>query len=110
MKTLHALWVPMVFLPAWAISDDVPQRIAAERAVLERERAQIDQMHDARMRECWQKFAVNTCLREVRHSRHLALDPIRAQELQVNAQERAWRTQQREDRLQEKQANQERQP
>ena len=47
---------------------------------------------------------------EVRRSRHQALDPIRAQELDLNAQERAWRSDQRDERLREKQSPQERQP
>jgi len=78
------------------------ERIAAERERLQSERAQLEQAHEARLRECWQRFAVNTCLREVRRSRYAALDPIRAQELALNAEERALRAQQREERLQEK--------
>lgn len=95
---------------AWATSTDEPQRIAAEREALQRERTLVEQVHDAQTRECWQRFAVNACLREVRRSRHLALDPIRVQELELNAQERAWRSRQREERLQEKQEMQERRP
>ena len=93
-----------------AAADDVPTRIEVERERLQAERTAIEEAHDARMRECWQRFAVNACLREVRRSRHAALDPIRAQELALNAQERAWRTRQREERLQEKQPTSERQP
>jgi hypothetical protein len=91
-------------------ADDVPARIAAERERLQRERSTIEQTHATRMRECWQHFAVNACLREVRRSRHAALDPIRSQELELNAQERAWHTQQRDERLREKQGALERQP
>ena len=83
---------------------------AQERERLQREREAIEQDHAARMRECWQRFAVNACLHEVRRSRHAALDPLRAQELELNAQERAWRTQQRDERLREKQEVQERRP
>ena len=108
----------MVGLLAWATAaaaqgvaggDELPARIAAERERLQRERAAIEEVHQARQRDCWQRFAVNECLREVRRSRHAALDPLRQQELQLNAQERAWRVQQHEDRLHDK-SGQERLP
>jgi len=83
-------------------ADDEEARIAAALDRLQAERSVIEQTHDARARECWQRFAVNACLSEVRRSRYAALDPIRAQELELNAQERAWRTRQREDRLRDK--------
>lgn len=90
--------------------DDTPARIEAERERLQEDRVAIDQHHDARMRECWQRFAVNNCLRDVRRSRRAALDPLRARELELNVQERAWRTLQREERLRNKQDTQERRP
>ncbi len=105
MKALHAL---ILLGWAWAAqaqpqpSADPGVRIAAERVQLEAEREQTEQAHDVRARECWQRFAVNDCLREVRRSRRAALDPIRARELELNAEERAWRTRQREERLQDK--------
>ena len=84
--------------PLAAIED----RINAERERLQAERTLIEQAHEARTRECWQRFAVNSCLQQVRRDRHAALDPLRARELALNEQERAWRTQQREQRLREK--------
>lgn len=93
-----------------AAADDPTAYIAAQRLRLQSERSTIEQQHDARQRECWQRFAVNDCLHEVRRSRYNALDPLRAQELQLNAQERAWRTQQRDERLREKANAAERQP
>ena len=110
MKTLLTWLLAVAWAPVWAVSEGVPERIAAEREVLQCERAVVEQAHDVRMRECWQRFAVNACLREVRRSRHQALDAIRAQELELNAQERAWRSEQREERLREKQSAQEHRP
>ena len=81
---------------------DPSARIDAERAQLQAERSASERLHDERQRECWQRFAVNSCLQQVRRDRHAALDPLRARELALNAQERAWRTQQREQRLREK--------
>ena len=100
----------LVVAPVWAATDEEPTRIAQERERLQAERAAIEQAHADRTRECWQRFVVNSCLQEVRRSRHAALAPIRAQELELNAQDRAWRTQQRDERLQQKQNTQERQP
>ena len=110
MKRLLSLLLTLFALTAWAADDDVPAQIEQERKRLAQERAVIEQAHELRMRECWQRFAVNACLQEVRRSRHAALDPLRAQELALNARERAWRGQQREERLHEKQDTQERRP
>jgi small-conductance mechanosensitive channel len=90
---------------AWAQpADDVPGEIRQQRERLSQERSQINQAHELQAKACWQKFAVNDCLAAVRKSKRAQLDPIHQQELQLNAQERAWRTQQREERLQNKAA------
>ena len=81
---------------------DPSARIAAEREQLQAERSAVERLHDERQRGCWQRFAVNSCLQEVRRDRHAALDPLRARELVLNEQERAWRSVQREQRLREK--------
>ena len=81
---------------------DPGARIAAERQQLQMEREAVEREHDERQRACWQRFVVNSCLQQVRRERHAALDPLRARELVLNEQERAWRTQQREQRMREK--------
>ena len=93
----HLAWAQT---PAEPVDPSV--RIDAERAQLQAERSASERLHDERQRECWQRFAVNSCLQQVRRDRHAALDPLRERELALNAQERAWRTQQREQRLREK--------
>ena len=109
MKTLLLMGWLLGPLLAWAQTAAEPAgladpsaRIDAERAQLQAERSAVARMHDERQRECWQRFAVNSCLQQVRRDRHAALDPLRARELALNEQERAWRTQQREQRLREK--------
>ena len=88
---------------AWAQAvEDIPGEIRQQRERLSQERSQINQAHELQAKACWQKFAVNDCLAAVRKSKRAQLDPIHQQELQLNAQERAWRTQQREQRLREK--------
>lgn len=81
---------------------DPSARIAAEREQLQAERDAAERLHDERQRACWQRFVVNPCLQQVRRDRHAALDPLRARELLLNEQERAWRSAQREQRLREK--------
>ena len=99
---MGCLLAPLVWAQTPAESVDPSARIDAERAQLQAERSAAERLHDERQRDCWQRFAVNSCLQQVRRERHAALDPLRARELALNAQERAWRTQQREQRLREK--------
>jgi len=82
--------------------EDVPAEIRLQREALAQDRARIMQQHDLQAQACWQKFAVNDCLASVRRSKRALLDPIHQKELALNAQERAWRTRQREERLQDK--------
>ena len=110
MKKRWSWLLCLLVAPVWAATEEVPARIAQERERLQLERTAIEQSHAERTRECWQHFVVNACLQEVRRSRHAALAPIRAHELELNAQERAWRAQQRDERLQDKQRSQERLP
>jgi hypothetical protein len=83
--------------------DDLPEAITRQRQALAAQRSAIAQAEAAQQAVCWQKFAVNACLSEARRARRQALEPLRQQELALNAQERLWRTEQRELRLQGKQ-------
>jgi hypothetical protein len=84
--------------------DDLPEAITRQRQALAQQRNAIGQAEAAQQTGCWQKFAVNACLSEARRTRRQALEPLRQQELALNAQERLWRTEQRERRLQNKQS------
>ena len=94
--------VPSESAPA---SEDlqVPAFIAQQRQALALQRDAIVRADQAQQLACWQKFAVNACLIESRRVRRQALVPLDQQELVLNAQERQWRTEQREKRLQGKQ-------
>ena len=85
--------------------DELPEAITRQRQVLAAQRSAIGQAEGQQQAVCWQKFAVNACLSEARRARRQALEPLRQQELALNAQERLWRTEQREKRLQGKQAD-----
>jgi hypothetical protein len=86
-------------------ADALPQAITRQRQALAAQRSVIGQAEEAQQAVCWQKFAVNACLSEARRARRQALEPLRQQELALNAQERLWRTEQRDKRLQGKQAD-----
>jgi hypothetical protein len=83
--------------------DSVPDAIAKERAALSVRRDTILAEFETRSQECWQKFAVNNCIDKARRVRRTEIEPIRQAELALNEQERQWRTQQRNERLQQKQ-------
>ncbi len=84
-------------------ADDVSARIDQERAVLAAQRQVILDAFEERSRACWQKFMVNHCIIEARRIRRADMAPVREAELALNEQERQWRTQQRTERLQNKQ-------
>lgn len=90
---------------AAAKPDELPEAITRQRQALAAQRSAIAQAEAQQQAVCWQKFAVNACLSEARRARRQALEPLRQQELALNAQERLWRTEQRERRLQGKQAD-----
>lgn len=81
----------------------IPDVIAQQRHFLSSQRGEIMQAYNTQQAACWQKFAVNACLIEARRVRRQALDPLAKQELMLNAQEREWRSRQREIRLEGKQ-------
>jgi hypothetical protein len=85
--------------------DELPEAITRQRQALAAQRSAIEQTEAAQQVVCWQRFAVNACLSEARRARRQALEPLRQQELALNAQERLWRTEQRERRLEGKQAD-----
>lgn len=88
-----------------AADGDVPAVLAHQRQILSAQREAIVLAYDKQKEACWQKFAVNPCLIEARRVRRQALEPIQKQELTLNAQERLWRTEQRDLRLQNKSVN-----
>lgn len=85
-------------------ADDVPARIDKARAELSAQRQVILEAFEDRSRACWQKFMVNNCIVAARRVRRADIEPIRQAELALNEQERQWRTEQREERLKNKQS------
>lgn len=82
--------------------EDLPQALVRQRQQLSAQREAILTAYAREKKACWQKFAVNACLTQARRERRQQLNPIDQQELTLNAQERLWRTEQRNLRLQNK--------
>jgi hypothetical protein len=103
MKKRHVvLFLSLMASASAQTAEDVPQSIVKERAALSFKRSAILAEFEARSQDCWQRFAVNDCLSHARRLRRADLEPIRQAELQLNEQERQWRTLQRDERLQSK--------
>jgi hypothetical protein len=83
-----------------------PEFIRVQREALASQRAEVMAVYEEDAKACWRKFAVNACLSDARKTRRASLEPLRQQDLLLNAQERQWRTEQRDLRLQGKQTAQ----
>ncbi len=62
---------------------------ARERARIDAERAAAQQAYGQEEADCYQRFAVNDCLREVRKRRRVTLEELRRQEIVLNDARRA---------------------
>ena len=89
-------------LGAQTLSGD-PESVRLHRQAIDEQREAIQAEFQQASKACWQKFAVNACLSEARSKQRKALEPLRQQDLLVNALERQWRTEQRDIRLEGKQ-------
>jgi len=87
-----------------------PEFIRVQREAIAQDRQVVMSAYDLAAKVCWQKFAVNACLSDARQTRRAALEPLRQKDLVLNTQERLWRTEQRDQRLQSKQPDERSQP
>lgn len=103
-KTVFAVmaaWISFC-LGAQTLSGD-PESVRLQREAIALQREAIQAEFQKTSKACWQKFAVNACLSDARSKQRKALEPLRQQDLLVNALERQWRTEQRDIRLEGKQ-------
>ncbi len=92
MKALSILLSGVLALgPALAQQSSAynPETDARERARIAAERQQAQQRYGQEEADCYQRFAVNDCLREVRKRRRVALEELRRQEIILNDERRA---------------------
>ncbi|MDR0275975.1 MAG: hypothetical protein LBI48_11685 [Burkholderiaceae bacterium] len=79
-----------------------PAQIAAERARIARQRHEAESEFAAAQQACWQKFAVNDCLRRAQRARRERMDTLRQQEWALDDQQRSHRAQERLRRIEGK--------
>ena len=101
------------FSSAWAAPSDglpeVSQVLDLEVLIqrIEQARAEHERVYAAQQRLCYQKFAVNACLRELRLQKRVVMEDLRRQEVLINDEGRKRRgvqaIEQLEQRLQDKQ-------
>lgn len=87
-----------------------PEFIRVQREAIAQDRQAVMSSYEQAAKGCWQKFAVNNCLSDARKERRAALEPLRQKDLVLNTQERLWRTEQRDLRLEGKQPENRSQP
>ncbi|WP_298431512.1 hypothetical protein [Ottowia sp.] len=91
---------------AGAVADGRPEPwMVAERARIVQQREVAMDEFAAAQKACWQKFAVNDCLRRAQLARREKVDLLQRQEWVLNDLERRLRTQARLKALQDKQQN-----
>ena len=108
MRVMQRLWIAAVCLAAYGTG--LAQQAGAsareaERADIERQRAAIAATQAQEEKACWQRFAVEDCLKDVRARARAQLAPLRAHELELNQQERQERAAERLRAIEAKRAN-----
>jgi len=77
--------------------------LGTERARIQAERGAAGQRFSEDEKACWQRFAVNDCLRKARQQRRATLNRLRQEDLALNDLERTRRTATRLRQLEQKQ-------
>lgn len=89
MKNILALVVAaFVFcVNAQNSGSSVEQEFEAQQARIQIERRKVQSVHEVYESQCYQRFAVNDCLRVARNERRDLLADLRRQELSLNSAE-----------------------
>lgn len=82
---------------------------ARERARIHEERARAVAKYNAELEDCYQRFAVNACLRDARRARRVVIDELRRQELVLNDAKRVAEAQAQKERVEQRQLEREQQ-
>ncbi len=76
--------------------------IETQRLVLAEEKKKVFDQFQANSKACWQKFAVNDCLSNVRQQKYQSLRPLDQREIELNTRQRALKEIERRQRLSDK--------
>lgn len=106
MNAVLMVLLALMTLPAQAqVGNPVqPTSTAAERARIDAERTREKQRFEKAEAYCYQRFAVNDCLRDVALERRARLDELRRQEIILNDTDRRLRAGEQLQQLDEKKA------
>jgi hypothetical protein len=102
IATCALCWVPIALAQIGEDFSAREKQLAEQRSKLEQERSALLSKYDAQERACWQRFAVNDCLRSVRRAKRADIQPIDEAEWALAGQQRALVQAQRRARLAEK--------
>lgn len=100
------------FAPAQVVPDPAPydaERDARERVRIEQERARVEAQYQEARADCYQRFAVNSCLSDARRARRVVIDRLRAEEIVLDDAKRLADVQVQKQRLEARQAEHARQ-
>ncbi len=107
MNRARLLLLPLLVAPALAWAQDAAG-MAAERERIAQQRERQEALHLQERRTCYQRFAVNACLDEVRTRHNGIMGDLRRQEIALNDQERSQRAALRLRELEERQSEERR--
>jgi hypothetical protein len=82
---------------------------ARERARIGQERERAEALYTQARADCYQRFAVNSCLRDARRARRVVIDRLRAEEIVLDDAKRLVEAQAQQRRVEARQAEHARQ-
>lgn len=82
---------------------------ARERARIKHERERVEAQYKESLADCYQRFAVNACLRDARRARRVVIDRLRGEEIVLDDAKRLAEAQAQKQRIEARQAERARQ-
>ncbi len=98
----------LVLCIARALAQDSPEelRFQQQHDQIEQERRRQEGLYAQQEAACYQRFAVNDCLREVRARRRVVMEDLRRQDILVSDEQRKLKGQEELKRLEERRSEQ----
>lgn len=93
--TRHTQIIPVLLAiaawPAWAQVSTAPQDMDSEKARIAAERKAVEVQYDKDRAQCYQKFAAQDCINDVRRKRRTHVEDLNHQEAAINDADRQRR-------------------
>ena len=84
----HILTFCLCLAGVAAVAQSVEQTEASQRAAIAAQRQVVENQFDKDQQACYQKFAVNDCIKQAKQRRRVLTDDLHRQELSLNEQQR----------------------